>query len=133
MQTVRQGGQNCCQEQERPGVNVLQFAAPKLCVVRTAAVDATGRLDAHHWALDGSWKLDIRRYDTSFQAPAELAAEEVHGILRQVVGMVLNGAACEGLQRFPALQREIAGTTAGALAAMCSEAFQRLRSWLVFT
>ena len=59
---------------------------------------------------------------SSSQAPAELAAEEVHGILRQVVGMVLNGAACEALQRFPALQREIAGTAAGALAGMRSEA-----------
>lgn len=45
----------------------------------------------------------------------------MHGILRQVVGMVLNGAACEALQRFPALQREIASTAAGALAAMRSK------------
>ena len=60
---------------------------------------------------------------SSLQAPAELAAEEVHGILRQVVGMVLNGAPCEGLQRFPALQREIAGTAAGALAATRSDVF----------
>lgn len=52
------------------------------------------------------------------QEPAELAAEEVHGILRQVVGMVLSSSACEALQRFPALQREIAGTAAAALATM---------------
>ena len=58
------------------------------------------------------------------QAPAELAAEEVHGILRQVVGAVLSSAACEALQRFPALQREIAGTAAGALASMRGEALR---------
>jgi hypothetical protein len=39
VKNVQQGGQNCCQDQERPGVNVLQFAAPELCTVRTAAVD----------------------------------------------------------------------------------------------
>ncbi len=67
------------------------------------------------------------------QEPAEAAAEEVHGILRQVVGMVLSSAACEALQRFPALQREIAGAAAGALAEMRGEKGLRFKSYTLST
>lgn len=41
--------------------------------------------------------------------------EEVHAILRQIVGMVLNSPECAMLQRYIVLKREIATVAAASL------------------
>lgn len=41
--------------------------------------------------------------------------EEVHAILRQIVGMVLNSPDCAPLQRYIVLKREIATVAAASL------------------
>lgn len=53
------------------------------------------------------------------QGPGDQAVEEVHAILRQIVGMVLNGEECSQLQRYIVLKREIATTAAGSLEKVC--------------
>ena len=52
------------------------------------------------------------------QGPGDQAVEEVHAILRQIVGMVLNSADCVALQRFTMLKREIAAVAGASLEKM---------------
>jgi hypothetical protein len=49
------------------------------------------------------------------QGPGDQAVEEVHAILRQIVGMVLNSPECSMLQRYIVLKREIATVAASSL------------------
>ena len=49
------------------------------------------------------------------QGPGDQAVEEVHAILRQIVGMVLNSQDCALLQRYIVLKREIATVAAASL------------------
>ena len=48
------------------------------------------------------------------QGPADVAVEEVHSILRQIVARTIESDDCKGLAQFSLLKREIA-TTAGGL------------------
>lgn len=57
-----------------------------------------------------------------FKEPGEQAVEEVHAILRQIVGMVLNSSDCMALQRYTVLQREIATVAAASLEKMKEDA-----------
>jgi dynamin 1-like protein len=57
-----------------------------------------------------------------FKGPGDQAVEEVHAILRQIVGMVLNGQECSQLQRYIVLKREIATVAAASLEKMKEEA-----------
>ncbi len=49
------------------------------------------------------------------QGPGDQAVEEVHAILRQIVGMVLNSPDIPALQRYVVLKREIATTASAQL------------------
>mmetsp|Transcript_5727 Transcript_5727/g.16368 ORF Transcript_5727/g.16368 Transcript_5727/m.16368 type:complete len:644 (-) Transcript_5727:522-2453(-) len=57
-----------------------------------------------------------------FKGPGDQAVEEVHAILRQIVGMVLNSSDCVLLQRYTMLKREIATVAATSLEKMKEEA-----------
>lgn len=58
------------------------------------------------------------------QGPGDQAVEEVHAILRQIVGMVLNSSDCVLLQRYTMLKREIATVAATSLEKMKVQAAQ---------
>lgn len=58
---------------------------------------------------------DIRPLAFVQQGPGDQAVEEVHAILRQIVGMVLNSPECSMLQRYIVLKREIATVAAASL------------------
>jgi hypothetical protein len=58
---------------------------------------------------------DIRWLASVKQGPGDQAVEEVHAILRQIVGMVLNSPECSMLQRYIVLKREIATVAASSL------------------
>lgn len=53
-----------------------------------------------------------------FKGPGDQAVEEVHSILRQIVGMTLNGSSCRPLQQYIVLKREIAACAAANLEKM---------------
>lgn len=55
------------------------------------------------------------RIGSDKQGPGDQAVEEVHAILRQIVGMVLNSPECSMLQRYIVLKREIATVAAASL------------------
>lgn len=50
-----------------------------------------------------------------FKGPADIAVEEVHTILRQIVFRTLESEDCKGLQQYAHLKREIAQTAAATL------------------
>ena len=54
--------------------------------------------------------------------------EEVHGILRSIVLMVLNGEECVALQRYPQLKREIVSTASASLDIMREDARKMVSS-----
>ena len=53
-----------------------------------------------------------------FKGPSDLAVEEVHAILRQIVARTLEGEECKALQQYGQLKREIATCASGALEKM---------------
>ncbi len=53
-----------------------------------------------------------------FKGPSDLAVEEVHAILRQIVARTLEGEACAGLAQYGQLKREIATCASAALEKM---------------
>lgn len=57
-----------------------------------------------------------------FKGPGDQAVEEVHAILRQIVGMVLNSQECALLQRYVVLKREIATVASASLEKMKEDA-----------
>ena len=56
------------------------------------------------------------------QGPADIAVEEVHAILRQIVARTIESEECKGLAQFTMLKREIATTAAASLETMKDEA-----------
>ena len=52
------------------------------------------------------------------QGPADIAVEEVHAILRQIVARTIESEECKGLAQFTHLKREIATTAASSLESM---------------
>ncbi len=56
------------------------------------------------------------------QGPADVAVEEVHSILRQIVARTIETEECKGLAQFTLLKREIATTAAASLESMKDEA-----------
>ena len=50
-----------------------------------------------------------------FKGPADIAVEEVHTILRQIVFRTLESEDCKALQQYTHLKREIAQTAAATL------------------
>lgn len=59
---------------------------------------------------------------TALQGPADVAVEEVHSILRQIVARTIESDECKGLAQFSLLKREIATTSATSLEGMREEA-----------
>ena len=57
-----------------------------------------------------------------FKGPADIAVEEVHAILRQIVARTIAGEECKQLAQYTQLKREIATCAANALEAMKEEA-----------
>ncbi|KAK9831821.1 hypothetical protein WJX74_010754 [Apatococcus lobatus] len=57
-----------------------------------------------------------------FKGPADIAVEEVHTILRQIVFRTLESEDCKNLQQYAHLKREIAQTAAATLETMRDEA-----------
>lgn len=56
------------------------------------------------------------------QGPADVAVEEVHSILRQIVARTIESEDCKGLAQFSLLKREIATTAATSLEGMREDA-----------
>ena len=61
-----------------------------------------------------------------FKGPADIAVEEVHTILRQIVFRTLESEDCKNLQQYTHLKREIAQTAAATLGAFCTLRFQTM-------
>ncbi|BDA43615.1 Dynamin-related protein 1E [Coccomyxa sp. Obi] len=57
-----------------------------------------------------------------FKGPSDVAVEEVHAILRQIVARTLESEECKGLAQYGQLKREIATTGAAALESMKEDA-----------
>ncbi|KAK9846015.1 hypothetical protein WJX81_008471 [Elliptochloris bilobata] len=57
-----------------------------------------------------------------FKGPADIAVEEVHAILRQIVARTIAGEECKQLAQYTQLKREIATCAANALETMKEEA-----------
>lgn len=58
----------------------------------------------------------------AMQGPSDVAVEEVHAILRQIVARTIESEECKGLAQFTALKREIALSAAGSLETMKDDA-----------
>lgn len=56
------------------------------------------------------------------QGPADVAVEEVHAILRQVVARTIESEECKGLAQYTILKREIATNAAASLETMKEDA-----------
>ena len=50
-----------------------------------------------------------------FKGPADIAVEEVHVVLRNIVASTINSEDCKNLQQYAALKREIVNTASSAL------------------
>lgn len=57
-----------------------------------------------------------------FKGPSDVAVEEVHAILRQIVARTLESEECKSLAQYSQLKREIATCAAGALESMKEDA-----------
>lgn len=64
----------------------------------------------------------LAREAHALQGPADVAVEEVHSILRQIVARTIESEDCKGLAQFSLLKREIATTAAASLEGMREEA-----------
>lgn len=50
-----------------------------------------------------------------FKGPADIAVEEVHVVLRNIVASTINSEECKNLLQYAALKREIVNTASAAL------------------
>jgi dynamin 1-like protein len=57
-----------------------------------------------------------------FKGPADIAVEEVHVVLRNIVASTINSEDCKNLQQYAALKREIVNTASSALEQMKEDA-----------
>ena len=64
----------------------------------------------------------LRQLCGTVQGPSDVAVEEVHAILRQIVARTLESEECKGLAQFNLLKREIATTAASSLEKMKEDA-----------
>ena len=64
----------------------------------------------------------LRQLSGPVQGPSDVAVEEVHAILRQIVARTLESEECKGLAQFNLLKREIATTAASSLEKMKEDA-----------
>ncbi len=80
------------------------------------------RVSVWGWALTRRTAARAQECLVLFKGPADIAVEEVHAILRQIVARTIAGEECKQLAQFTQLKREIATCAAVALEAMKEEA-----------
>ena len=73
-------------------------------------------------AEEGRGQAALRELCGPVQGPSDVAVEEVHAILRQIVARTLESEECKGLAQFNLLKREIATTAASSLEKMKEDA-----------
>ncbi len=69
----------------------------------------------HEWSAEWGSCISMQECLIMFKGPADIAVEEVHTILRQIVFRTLESEDCKNLQQYTHLKREIAQTAAATL------------------